>query len=163
MKKIMTLMLGAVSLAGCAQMNKTIIKAAAFYTIPTPGTIQVDDRGNPVQPQRRKVYNIFMEIKGPSPEWTKAWVDEKSYSVISLTVQEKKVIIGKKKSDDQKIVMEAGKGNILVQLELSPGQNYKRPPNTVMPGELLLEGKWKGKLFYYKIANVMELASPEYQ
>lgn len=156
-------MIMGVSLAGCAQMNKSIIKAAAFYTIPTPGTIPVDDSGNPIQIQHSKVYRIFLEVKGSSPQWTKAWIDEKLFSVIPITVKEKKVVIGKRKTDDQKIVMEAGNGNSLVQLELSPGVNSQRPPQVIKPGDLLLEGKWKGKPFYYKVSKVMELASPEYQ
>ncbi len=152
-----------VSIASCAQMNKSIIKASAYYTIPTPGTIPVDDGGNEVVIKRNKVYNIFLEVNSNSIEWTKAWVADQLFNVIPLTVKGSSVEIGKKKSDDKKVVMGAAKGNSLVQLELSPNDSYVKPPQAVKPGELLVAGKFKGKLFYYKISNVIELASPEYQ
>ena len=163
MKNILIFVMLGVSLAGCAQMNKSIVKANAYFTIPTPGNIPVDDNGNPRQIQPIKVYNVFMELKGQTPEWTGAWINEKFYTLIPLPIKEQKAIIGKRKDNDQKIMMEAAAGNILLQFELAPNEALHKPPQTLKPNELLLAGKWKGKPFYYKISNIIELASPQYQ
>jgi hypothetical protein len=152
-----------ISFGSCAQMNKSIIKAEAFYMIPTPGTIPVDDAGQPIPIQRNKMYNVFLEVNGPVPEWTKAWTDGRFFSIISLPIKEKTTIVGKRKEDDQKVVMAAGKGNTLLQLELAPNELFQKPPQPLKRGEILLQGKWKGKPFYYTVTKVRELASPEYQ
>jgi hypothetical protein len=163
MKKLVLLTLIVVSLTSCAQMNKSIVKAAAFYTIPIPGTIPVDDAGQPLAIHREKVYNVFLEVKDNSTVWAKAWTDGKLFSVIPQAIKGTTVVVGKRRRDGTQIVMKAGAQSSLVQLELAPGEVYTKPPQTLANGEILLEGKWKGKNFYYKIPTVIELASPEYQ
>ncbi|MDB5208089.1 MAG: hypothetical protein JWR72_3164 [Flavisolibacter sp.] len=152
-----------ISFGSCAQMNKSIVKAEAFYMIPTPGTIAVDDAGQPIPVQRNKVYSVFMEVKDSSLQWTKAWADNKFFSIIPLPINGKTAMIGNKKENDQKVVMAAGNENILLQLELAPNELFQKPPQLLTPGEVLLEGKRQGKLFYYKVSKAVELASPMYQ
>lgn len=163
MKLIIVLAAAVASFTSCAQVNKSIVKGSAFYTIPTPGTIAVDDSGNPLPVRRNKVYTIVLEVKDGIPEWSKAWIDNKLFTVIPLAVKQSSMAVGKKRADGNEIVMEAAKGNSLLQLELSPQDSYQQPPQSLKQGELLLEGKWKGKPFYYKIPMLTELASPHYQ
>ena len=144
-------------------MNKSIVRAEAFYTIRTPGTIAVDDKGQPVPIQQNKVYSVFLEVKGQVPEWTRAWADEKFFNIIALPLKEKNTVIGSIKENDQQVVMAASNGNTLLQLELSPNELFQKSPEVLKPGEVLLEGKWQGKPFYHKVQKVVELASPMYQ
>ncbi len=106
---------------------------------------------------------FFLETKGTAPEWTKAWIDKELFTLIPIILKGNSVIVGKRKSDDQRLVMAAKNGNKLMEFELAPAKAIMSPPQPLKPGEMLLEGTWKGKPFYYKISKVIELASPEYQ
>ncbi len=163
MKKLLFLFLLVASIAACGQLNKTVVKANAYYTIPIPGTIMVDESGKQVPPPRTKVYTVYLEIKGTLPQWTKAWVDGKCFTLFQHSITHDSINIGKRYADDKKIVMKASKGNALVQLDLSPDDTEKKPPQKLGINELLLQGKLKGKPFFYKTSNLVELTSPEYQ
>jgi hypothetical protein len=163
MKKLVLLTAIAISLTSCAQMNKSIVRASAFYTIPIPGTMQVDDAGQPFPIQRTKVYTIFLEVNENAFEWTKAWADGRVFNVVPHAAKESSVVAGKKVVNNEQVMVRAAKGNFLQHLELSPDETPGAPPQKINDGELLLEGKWKGKRILYKITTVTELASPEYQ
>jgi hypothetical protein len=158
----MLLSLLAFAVCSSAQASKTVIRATAFFTVPTPGTIMVDENGNPRQTQRQKVYTVFVEIKGTTPAWTKAWTDNKTFSVLARPVSGGSAVAGKRKTDDKRLVVKSSGGNVLQQLEFSPAID-QRSPQLVGPNEILLAGRVKGKTFYYKISALTELASPEYQ
>ncbi len=163
MKNMILLATIIISVTSCAQLNKSIVKASAFYTVRTPGTIPVDDAGQPLAMQLNKVYNLFLEVKDSSLEWIKAWTGDKVFNLIPIAVKGRSAVIGKKRAGGKEIVMTAGEGNFLVQLELSPNNTYQKAPQALKQDDVLLQGKWKGKPFYYKIPTVTELASPEYQ
>ncbi len=163
MKNIIALVCIATSLWSCAQTGKVVSKAQAFYTIPMPGTIAVDMEGKPRPVKHIKVYRVIVEVKISGVEWRTAWADNRQFTIITQTINDGKLPVGRRRSDDSQINIEATKGTTLMQLELSPTDNYKPPPQLLKANELLLQGKLRGKLFYYKINKVTELASPEYQ
>lgn len=159
----MLLFLFAASMSGYAQSSKAILRFNAYFTVPTPGTIMVDENGNPRQQQRQKVYVAVIETKGIKPLWTKAWAKDKFFTLVSLPVNGDSVFVGKRKTDEKRIVLKASKGNFLQHIEFSPATTYQRPPHAVGVNEILLEGKTKGRVFYHKVSGLTELASPEYQ
>jgi len=81
---------------------------------------------------------------------------------MSLPVNGDTAFVGKRKTDDKRVVLKASKGNLLQHLELSPASTYQSPSRAVGPNEVLLEGKLKGKIFYHKVSGLIELTSPEY-
>lgn len=163
MKNTALLFLLTISIMACGQINKTIIKANAYYTIPTPGTIMVDGQGKQMPPPRNKVYTVYLEIKGQAPQWTRAWVDGKSFTLTEVPVSTGLLEVGKRYADEKKIVLKASKQNTLLQIELSPDEKPQPAPQKVGGNELFISGKLNGKPFYYKISGITELASPEYQ
>ena len=162
MKKTVLLFSVLLSLAACAQLNKTIAKVSAYYTIPIPGTIMVDEAGKQVPPPRTKVYTVYLEKNGTPPQSTKAWVDGSSFTPVAGATGTDSVIVGKSYADGKKIVWKASKHTVLFRLELSPEETTKRLPQKLGSDQLLLEGRFNGKAFYYTISGLIQLASPEY-
>lgn len=151
-------------MAACAQVNKTVVKAVAYYTIPVPGTIAVDENGRQMPPPRTKVFTVYLETKGIAPQWTKAWADGQSFTLIPFaTGFDTTVVVGRAIRGDRNISLKPAKGNRITKLELAPDGKVTVPPQKIAGNEVLLEGSVKGKRFYYKITGLTELASPEYQ
>jgi hypothetical protein len=163
MKKWITFLLIGFSLTSCAQISKTIIKASAYSMIPIPGTIPVNDDGTPMPLPRNVQYSVYLEVKGTPPEWQLAWIGDKQFDVRPYVFNDKKIMIGKRKKDGKQIELKAGNENKLIHLELIPKEKAGKSPKTIKAGQLLLQGKWKGKTISHSIPEIIELASPEYQ
>lgn len=147
----------------CAQVKNTVVKSNAFFMIPMPGTVPVDEQGNEVRPQRDTVYFIYVETKEKDIKWERAWKNGRSFSVIPSALREAKTVITSGLGGNQKIRISPADGNTVWQIELSDDQQKAAAPQPLKAGEILLIGKEKGKAFYVTINTVTEIASPEYQ
>lgn len=145
----------------CAQTKIPVVKADAFYTIPVPGTIAVDENGQPRNNKRDTVFSIFAETKETNINWEKAWTNGHSYSLTSVNKTNSKIEIGE--GATKKITLTPQSGNTIWQLELSNDQKNEKPPQRLSAMEILLKGQWKNKSFFYKIKSAKELPSPMYQ
>lgn len=163
MSKILLPLFLAVSVAACGQINKSVVKAHAYYTVQMPGTVISEDAGGGLP--RNKVYILYLELKGEKPEWIRGWTDNHSFTLIPLPVGNDTagVVVGKSLSGNEAIRFKARPGNQLVKLELALEEKSIASPKKIASNDVLLEGKKNGKRFYYKISGLTELASPEYQ
>lgn len=151
-----------ISVSACGQISKAIVKANAYYTVPVPGTIMVDENGKEMPPPRTKIYTVYFEIKGVVPQWTRAWIAGKSFTPVTGQTSNDSIIVGKKYGNDGEIVLRTSKHTALFQIGLTPDEPAKQSPQKLDANKLFLEGKLKGKRFLYKISNFIQLASPEY-
>lgn len=150
-------------LVSCSQTNKTIVKAQAFFTVPMPGTIPVDDEGKTIPLKRDTLYTVIAEVHGKAPQWIAAWIGTRCFTIMVSPVQDREVVAGKRFSDEAPVVVRSAARNSLWELQLTPADAKTKPALTMKQGEALLVGKLSGKPVYYKISVLTELASPAYQ
>lgn len=144
----------------CAQV-KAIKQAKAYYYIRTPGNIPVDEKRNPIERKPDTVLNVYIEVNGKLPQWTKAWQKNHTYSITENSLQDSEIIIGKKLNSDEDIRMKKNKAHRLIVLELQ-STRIEPAPQQLKNSEILLQGTLNGKSFFYKIKNAVEIASPEF-
>jgi len=75
------------ALTACSQQKAVIKKANAFYYVRTPGTVQIDDRGNELPQLRDTVFDVYLESSIPMTV-TKAWKNDKVYAVSAEAIKE---------------------------------------------------------------------------
>jgi hypothetical protein len=150
------------TLPSCAQVKVPVAQVRGYFMIPIPGMVAVDENGRELNNQRDTVVTIYVEVTDSSVKWRKAWRAGRSFSLISYPVNKGQFIVGKT-IHDENIVLTPQHGNTLFQLQISNDKKYEKSPQRVTGTEILLEGKWKNKLFYYKIKTLAQVASPLYQ
>ncbi|QEC55349.1 hypothetical protein [Flavisolibacter ginsenosidimutans] len=138
-----------------------MVKARGYFMIPTPGTIAVDDSGNPLNASRDTVFTLYVETKSKTVKWERAWKNGRSFALIPSQIN-KEEIVGTAKKDNGKIVIAPGNSNTLWRLELADDQKKEKLPQAAQQG-ILLKGRSGNKPFYIVIKSLTELASPEYQ
>lgn len=151
------------ALQACAQVKITVVNSSAFYMIPSPGTIAVDEKGNELPPPRDSVFYLYVETKGSNIQWERAWKDGRSFSVLPVAVNQQRVQVGTDAMKNRNIQLSPASGNTLWQIELSDDLQRNKPPKTVTPHEILLKGIEAGRPVYVTIKSLTQIASPEYQ
>ena len=174
MKHYLLILAAFSALGACAQTKKGItvnskakaangiVKVQIFLQERMPGTLRVDDNGQPLTQGPFLDYKAIVEtLSGKQPTFMKVWIDGVSYFATPIEVKAP-YTVGVDKSSQQPVVVNAKAGNKLWQLDLQkdetkPKQMKSSNTNT------FVEGEYKGKNFSMPINTpVIRLASPLY-
>jgi len=145
-------------LLACAQSKYGVKNLYATYTIHLPGNIAVDKDGNAVS-TRDTLNVIYIETSSDEIHWQMAWKDDKTYSILTTLITTSTLDAGIKKMTNKKMILQASKGNKLWELRLIPEEKKFATPTKILPGEIILEGIYRGKKFTQKIGHQTELNS----
>ena len=152
------LLLSLLFFSSCAQNRYGIQKTYAYSKESFRGNIPVDEKGNALLNGSDTIHFIFIETKKEDSLIVHtAWDDKQSFSVNIFPVEQKMLDVGKRKTDEKKVIIQTLTGNRFWKLELQPsrGAHYHR---TIVPhGIIILEGEYKGRNFRMKIKNQVEL------
>ena len=147
------------SIASSAQLKYGIRKANAFFTEWTPGTIRANDNGDPEFQGPDTINTIYIETTGGPIKWISAWKDGKSFSVTTTIIHDRPVEVGVNRANNAKVTLRPQKGNQLWLLQLEKKGTSSKPPVRAKKGEIILQGKYGGKLFIKKITSQIGLES----
>ncbi len=148
------------ALPACSQVKNSVVKSDAYYRIPRPGTIQVDESGEPVKSRRDSVFYLYVETVAGNIEWQRAWKGQRSFSLIATKLAANAQAPAGLKQDEQPANRASKPGSTLWQIELSDDQQRTPAPQPVQGPEILLSGKKDGRLFYVRTKTLSELPSP---
>ena len=148
-------------LSVCGQTNKQLVRAQGYFTVPTRGTIAVDDNGRPLDPGRDSVFVLIVETKSNAIKWERAWKDGRSFSLLVSKISGKETL-GRSRAGEN-IEMAPGKGNTLWKIELADDAQKRKAPERMAHHDILVQAKSGNKSFFISIKSITELASPEYQ
>lgn len=163
MKGIVLILLGSLSLAGCAQQNISgVQRVDAFMQVRIPGTIPVVPGQNKNRSHSDTAYVIFVQA-GQKPVWTKAWNTGHSFRIEIAEVSDSSVAVGIEKATGKEIHLATQKEMHMYRLLLKKEADNASPETIVKGGEILLKGEMQGKNIFYTIKRVTELQSPLYQ
>lgn len=163
-KRIFILLMAVATVVNAGAQTKTAgIKAKGFFVVPMPGTIPVDQNGNPMKLNRDTVFYVYAESAGRSLQWERAWHGDRSFTLIPNPVKEGKADVGEAKSNGRKIQIIPAKGATLTQLELADDEKRTKPPQRIKPNYALLKYRWNKKAYYVLVGPLTELQSPLYQ
>ena len=155
---LLNLLLSLLFLSSCAQNRYGIQKTYAYSKESFRGNIPVDEKGNPLLNSSDTIHFIFIETKKEdSLIIHTAWDDKHSFSVVVSAVEEKMLDVGKRKTDEKKVIIQTSTQNRLWKLELQPQSGANFHPIIVPHGIIILEGEYRGKNFKMKIKNLTEL------
>jgi hypothetical protein len=124
-----------------------------------PGNIPVDENGSSLFKGPDTLITIYAELSGQEPEWKTAWRNGKTYTVYATLVSPTPFEAGKRESDGKKVILTPSPGNKLWQLTLMVSNNAIKLPQKIKSGELLLCGKYMGKIIYKKTGALVQLAA----
>lgn len=144
-------------LLACAQTKNLIKKTYATYSVHIPGNIPVDQNGNEI-PVRDTVFTVYVESTSADVNWSSAWFDGKSYTVIANLIDTSQVDAGTLMSNNQKLVIKKTLGsNTLWHIQLLLAQKILPSPVTPVHGQIIIVGKYHGKKILKKITSMMEI------
>lgn len=152
-----------IAVSSCAQQRKAVVKAYAFYMVPTPGTIPVDENGQPLEYKIDTVFSVFVETRNADMQWLRAWKKNASFALSSSRIKSGSIVVGASRPENKEIRLRAKEGHTLWQLHLSAEQKTVSAPQSLKGQDLLLQGKWKNGTVYHTIRSWTALASPLFQ
>ncbi|MFL5772248.1 MAG: hypothetical protein ACJ75F_03765 [Flavisolibacter sp.] len=146
----------------CNLERKLVKNSYAYTSIRMPGTLAVDQNGKPIHKGADTSTLIFVETAREGIIWEKAWMDNKSFIINPVAINNIPLELGHKKTTGEPVVLAPGKDNQFWQLLLKPSDN---PVSTesLKEGEILLQGRYKNKKFTKKITDITELLNPDAQ
>jgi hypothetical protein len=177
MKNFLLTILAFTVLGACAQIRKKgvqndnraqskngIVKAQFFLQERMPGTLAVDENGNPVHQGPYLDYKAIVEtMPGRQPVINKIWMDGTSYSVTANQVASPHKA-GVAKETQEPVIVSAAKGNKIWELLLQKdetGASGKSNKNN--SSNIVIEGTYSGKKFSLPVNTIVKrLASPLY-
>ncbi len=135
--------------------TSSIQKTYAFTREELPGTIMVDEKGEPVKHKGDTTNIIYLETKGTVLDYQIAWIKGIPYKINLLPVNESRVRVGQLMNADKDVVITPKTGNKLWQVVLEPVVlNAKQPViKGVQPTDIILQGDYKRRKFFYTIKN----------
>ncbi|WP_345255393.1 hypothetical protein [Flaviaesturariibacter amylovorans] len=155
MRTILSLLLCCTALFASAQAPSKVRRLDAYLAIRYPGTIPVDDAGNPMRRGVDSAWTIVAETRTTKMNWGYAWRGGRIYTIAATRVTE--LNVGKTKEGGLPIVRRAAAGNYLWQLELVPFDGHKKAPARVAAGAILIQGKAGVRPFYRTLRTYTEL------
>ena len=161
MRNLLLICLLSIAFVSCAQMKVNIVQSKAYYYLRTPGALLVDENGNPVNRTPDTITIIYLEVKGKVPQLETAWMHGQSFNIVPTLVTGNTINTGKKPDSDQQITFNTSKGNSLVTLELTEGKQIPIPKK-IGKDEILIQGTYGKKKFFYRVKNLLQVSSPEF-
>jgi hypothetical protein len=154
----LNLLMSLLFFSSCAQNRYGIQKTYAYSKESFRGNIPVDEKGNALLKSSDTIRFIFIETKKEDSLIVHAaWNDKQNFSVAVFPVEQKTLEVGKRKTDEKKVIIQISTGNRLWKLELQPLGDSNYLPSIVPQGMIILEGEYKGRIFKLKIKNEVEL------
>lgn len=158
MKKLYFTLLGLFFLSGLqAQVNCKAIKGHAFYIITLPGTMQVDENGNPVPPKINKERFIYFTTTCK----TKPIINTVLYGKTVVRADEQPTAENSftaTKTDKKSIRLKAFKGNYLWKINVVE-KDGKAIPDKKMT--ITVSGKMGTKPFLIMMKEETQLQGPD--
>lgn len=149
-------MLVAFFVSACAQTG-SLVKAQAFYKLSFPGTVMRDIDGKEVDRGVDTVYQVYVEVMGNArPVIDSVFIRGRPFTAVVYPLTKPEYIIGNRKSDERRVVLQPAKGNSLWRLEISPIAAPARTKKSLIL--VLLKGRKAGKNFSYTITRLVELS-----
>ena len=140
-----------------ARAQKCAVKNVyAYKSEQMPGTIRVNDKGEQVSPKSFIIYFIYAEVVG-SIKWAKAWIDGKSYSVVTKEITQFPLKVGEESGNRKAILIEYKPGIKLYQCELVPDADSVPLPKNAGNGKIILKGFCRKKIIYKSTNKVVDL------
>ncbi len=159
MKLLSILFLVVITLSSCAQGKYGVVKTKAYYVVLAPGNVPVDDRGMAMN-YADTVYSIFLESKPRNaPEWKTAWVNGKTYNVLS-SVMATPYIAGMQANGEEQVTLSSAKTNQLIQLNLEKKGRQPMPVKyrkQAGRNRILIEGVQNDKKVYLTVDTVAQI------
>lgn len=138
----------------CAQPLHGIQKGYAFFKKSIPGNIQVDEKGNEVNPVVDTVRFIFIESKGKlPPSIDNVIYRNKTLNASILPVNQPQVQVGQEKISGKNIILKPARGNTLWKVLLISTDKKPVAGNAVIK----LKGKRNGRPYEWVIEREIEL------
>ena len=160
MKNIFLIPFLSLHLSLFSQNNSGLIHIYAYYEQRMPGNIRVGEKGKPVQKGVSIIDLIYVETSSDEIKWESGWKNGKTFSINTFLITQIPYKVGRKKSNKEEIILTPAKGNKLWQLELQPAERQKASPIKARKGEIILKGKYRGKIILKKINTGIELFVP---
>lgn len=145
----------------CAQSRPVIKKIYAFYIERQPGNIAVDPKtGEPFSSGIDTVTIVYIETTTKFISWDTAWQKGKCYLVNAVVIPDTAFEAGIRKWDNKKIIITKKAGNFLWQLRFQPVKTKQHFTKKMEESEIIIKGKYRGKIIIRKVASPVELAVP---
>ena len=160
MKNIFLILFLSLNLSLFSQKNSSVIHIYAYYERRMPGNITVEEKGKPIQKGESVIDLIYIETSSDEIKWETGWKNGKAFSINTIPITQIPYRVGIKKSNKEKIILTPAKGNQLWQLELQPAERQKNSPIKAKKGEIILKGRYRGKIILKKINTGIELVAP---
>lgn len=160
LKQLFLLLFSLFSVALFSQKNYGIVHVYPFVEERMPGNIRTDENGKPLPKGPTTVDLIFVEASSDKIQWKYAWKNGRTFLITSSRITQLPYEVGRKKSDNEKVLLSPANGNQLWQLDLHPAEKNKIAPMKADAGEIILEGFYKGKKVLRKINKQVELDVP---
>jgi hypothetical protein len=145
------------ALSSCAQSKYGIKKIIAFYAIPRPGNIPVDEKGNEIYKAPDTVHVIYIEMSSKNISWQQAWLNNKNYGLSAVLIQTTPMEAGINSITKKRILLQPSIGNSLWQIQLVPAEKIVQAPQNIKTGEILLMGQYGNKIIFQKINSEVKL------
>ncbi|MEO8414474.1 MAG: hypothetical protein ABI472_12480 [Ginsengibacter sp.] len=145
-----------IGVCGCAQSKSIVTNMYGTYTVHLPGNVAVDKEGN-ILSARDTLNVIYIESASDRIQWTRAWKNDKAYSVLTRIISASSLDAGIDKITNKKVIVPLAKGNKLYQLQLIPLEENTTSPGEKSRGDIILEGSYNGKKIMQKITQLTEL------
>jgi hypothetical protein len=158
MKKNIAIVLLALPLFVFSQTDYGIKKVRAYYEERMPGNIPVGEDGKPLRKYPIVTHLIYVETTPKANiKWMNAWKNGRAFSITTTQITQLPFEVGKKKLNEEKIELKVSKGNKLWQLQLAESADKIKCPLKANSTEIILQGIYKGKKIYKRIASETEL------
>ncbi|RYZ24002.1 MAG: hypothetical protein EOO16_02735 [Chitinophagaceae bacterium] len=132
----------------------------AFLRVIFPGTIPVDDSGQPLRQGPDSTYTVYLESASKNVADGYAWVNGKAYAAHPFR-QDAAEVIGKAKRSGEPVRINAATGNYAQwRIELTPLRSKMKAPAKAGANQVLLQLKMAGKKCTQTIRRITELSVP---
>jgi hypothetical protein len=151
--------------ASPGQQKYGVIHFYAYFSEQGHGNSLVDKEGITIDKGPDTLYRVYAEtVQSRSPvDWKLAWVNGRTYTVITKFIGKTAVEIGFNQSSQEKIIVKPSGGNYLWSLQLLPIAKATTAPQKINPGEIILQGQFKNKRVLEKINKLVNLRLPPVQ
>lgn len=125
------------------------------------GTVQVDEKGNPLTKGSTTNYAIFLESEIDQPiTWKTAFINGNAYTITTTSIAEKTIAVGKKIDSDEKLMFESKKANChILQLDLS----LDEPSTKYNYNKIVIEGVQNNKEVQLNMIDTIIKVHPLYE
>lgn len=108
-------------LSSCGMSRYGLKNAWVFTEEKFRGTVQVDDNGTPITKGMVIEMSIYLDATAEElPRWTSVDIDGKTFGIKEAGQVPSPVMVGKNKTDEKEVIINAGEGNHMFRLVTEP-------------------------------------------